>query len=141
MPTISQLLLRASLAWLAIGSLIGTLIIGTKAGFLPGMLLGLRGAHGQIMLIGWMLQAAIGTALWIFPRIGSPQAQQDFRLATIGAYALNLGMLLAFLSSLLALGKIEASALTLLAALLELVAGPLLIAKIWQRTRAGLSIS
>lgn len=90
MPTISQLLLRASLAWLAIGSLIGTLIIGTRPeGFLPGMLLGLRGAHGQIMLIGWMLQAAMGTALWIFPRIGSPQAQQDFRLATIGAYALQ----------------------------------------------------
>jgi heme/copper-type cytochrome/quinol oxidase subunit 1 len=134
MPPISQFLLRAALIWLAIGAFLGMLILTSKAALLPGQFLGLRGAHGQIMLLGWMLQAAIGTAIWIFPRISSPQSAGASRSARASAWALNIGIACALIAQIFASNQIAYSVLALFAALLELIAGPLLVSQIWART-------
>ncbi|MDZ4721934.1 MAG: cbb3-type cytochrome c oxidase subunit I [Roseiflexaceae bacterium] len=136
MPTMSQFLLRAALIWLAIGAFLGMLILTSKAGLLPGQFLGLRGIHGQIMLLGWMLQAAIGTAIWIFPRISSPQIPRAWRVASAGAWALNIGIACALVAQVFASNQIVYRVLALLAALLELIAGPLLVSQIWARTNS-----
>lgn len=64
-----------------IGTGLGHLVAGLLLGF--GMLLGqrlpalapllaLRGAHGHLILVGFVMQLIIGVALWMFPRRARP---------------------------------------------------------------------
>jgi hypothetical protein len=66
-PTLSIWSVRASLTWLAVGALMGALILARVplghpewGAWIP--------AHAEIMLIGWMVQLAFGVAHWILPR-------------------------------------------------------------------------
>lgn len=67
MPALSAWSVRAALCWLAVAALLGALILARAplghpewAAWIP--------AHGEVMLVGWMMQLAFGVAHWILPR-------------------------------------------------------------------------
>jgi len=93
MPSLSVWSVRASLTWLAVGALMGALILARVplghpewGAWIP--------AHAEIMLMGWMVQLAFGVAHWILPR--QPTAEGRGLLAPVVAVVvlLNVGVVL-----------------------------------------------
>jgi len=70
----------------------------------------LRGSHAWIMLAGFMIQLALGVALWILPRRGSRPGPDRPTLRAAGA-ALNLGVIVVALTPLITVwtGAVELS--------------------------------
>jgi hypothetical protein len=92
MPSLSQWMIRASLLYLGVGFTLGALILFDKGvpyepdvwRFLP--------LHIEMLILGWMVQLAMGVAYWILPRFGTQRRKIPF--ASLGFMTLNLGILL-----------------------------------------------
>ncbi len=69
MPRASIFLIRTALLNLALGALIGGLLLADKGLHRWGWLWALRPGHVYIMLLGWTVQFACGVAIWILPRL------------------------------------------------------------------------
>lgn len=122
MPRLSVLFVRTSLLHLAVGVTLGSPILWHKAtGTLP-LAWRLLPAHIEIVVMGWLLQLAMGVAFWILPRRrldGRPSRGRE--PAAWSAYALlNLGLTAVALSTIalptpaFALGRLaEATAMAL----------------------------
>lgn len=93
MPQLSVWTVRISLAYLAIGFTIGALLMVHTALSLPLWILQLRAFHIELLLIGWLIQLAIGVAFWILPRSG--RQRENTMSATASIILLNLGIWLA----------------------------------------------
>jgi hypothetical protein len=106
-PKISVWAVRAALVWLGVGALLGGMILARGAlGFY-----GIAGhipAHGEMMLVGWMMQLAFGVAHWILPRTGPKGRGAEWpvgvaiAMLNVGVLAVTFGAVL--LGRLLALG-------------------------------------
>lgn len=91
MPKLSVWMVRASLIYLGIGFTFGALMLFEKGisynadvwRFLP--------LHIEMLILGWMVQLAMGVAYWILPRFGSQRRKVPF--ASIAFVTLNLGIL------------------------------------------------
>lgn len=91
MPTLSQWMVRVSLLYLGIGFTLGALILFDKGvpyepdvwRFLP--------LHIEMLMLGWMVQLAMGVAYWILPRFGTQRRKIPF--ASLAFMMLNLGIL------------------------------------------------
>lgn len=101
MPRYSVLLVRFSLVWMLLGATFGTVLLLTTAELAPAWLWALRPGHADIMLIGFMLQLALGVALWIFPgskpgsnHSGTADTPRRFRLLLFLPVLLNAGVVL-----------------------------------------------
>ena len=68
MPCLSVLLVRTALCWLAAGVAMGALLLASKAAPLPAGVFRLFHMHSEAVLIGWMVQLAMGVAWWILPK-------------------------------------------------------------------------
>lgn len=68
MPFLSVLLVRTALCWLAVGVAMGSLLLSAKAAPLPVGVFRLFHAHSEAVLVGWMVQFAMGVAWWILPK-------------------------------------------------------------------------
>ena len=79
-------------AWLGFG--MGAVILAVPASHLPAKVLRLGPAHVELLLVGWMVQLALGVAFWILPRdrFGS---RGNERVASAAALLLNVGVLAA----------------------------------------------
>ena len=97
MPPLSRWMVRLALLHLGAGSVLGGLLLVEKAtGALPA-LWAWRAAHLDEMLLGGMVQLALGVALWMLPRANARPAQ-----APVGAAAavlLNVSVLVAVAGS------------------------------------------
>ena len=71
MTRASMIIVRLSLAYLVVGTTIGSLLLGLKGWPVVNDLLVLRPLHFEFLLFGWMVQLAIGVASWILPKIAS----------------------------------------------------------------------
>lgn len=97
MPGASVWMVRLSLLHLTAGSGLGALLLASREmprlGEIGGGLWGFRNVHLETLLIGWMVQLAMGVAYWILPRVdgGRPRAG----LAAASAALLNAGVLAA----------------------------------------------
>jgi hypothetical protein len=60
--------LRAALLNLGAGFSLGAIMLATPVLHLPGDMLRFRLLHAELLLIGWMVQLALGVAYWILPR-------------------------------------------------------------------------
>ena len=88
MPRLSVWMLRAALVALAVGSIIGAGMLAAAGGVARW-----RPLHAELMLVGWMVQFALGTAFWILPRFRHG-AERGGEVAGWLAFALlNLGAL------------------------------------------------
>lgn len=97
MPGLSVWMVRLSLLHLAVGSGLGALLLASRE--LPrlagvgGGLWGYRNVHLETLLVGWMVQLALGVAYWVLPRVGGGRPRAG--LAAAGAVLLNVGVVAA----------------------------------------------
>ena len=95
MPFLSVLLVRTALCWLAAGAAMGALLLASKAAPLPAGVFRLFHMHSEAVLIGWMVQLAMGVAWWILPKY--PRLPERGPTAPVWAawLLLNVGVVLA----------------------------------------------
>lgn len=132
MPFLSVLLVRSALCWLAVGAAMGALLLSTKAAPLPAWVFRLFALHAEALLIGWMVQLAMGVAWWILPKY--PRLPERGPAAPIWAawLLLNVGVLLAGIGR--SVGAAEA--VILAGRVAELLAAVAFAVAAWPRVKA-----
>ncbi len=101
MPKLSVWLIRCALLHLLIGSLLGTVMLLTKAGAtMPGWVLRGWGVHAELVLVGWMVQLTIGVAYWILPKFPRRPVRGPSWPVVAALVLLNAGVVAAGLASL-----------------------------------------
>ncbi|HEV8177957.1 MAG TPA: cbb3-type cytochrome c oxidase subunit I [Gemmatimonadales bacterium] len=93
MPRFSVWSLRAALLHLGLGFTLGALMLSAPALHLPATIVRLRPLHVESLLVGWMVQLALGVAYWILPRLRGRPTRGSERLAWISLLLLNVGVL------------------------------------------------
>ena len=68
MKSISVTIIRIALVWLLVGTTTGTWMLLNRAGVVGAGIWIFRPSHIDTMLLGFMIQFALGVALWILPR-------------------------------------------------------------------------
>jgi hypothetical protein len=102
MPRLSITLIRAALIHMGIGFLLGALMLFNKAVPFNPALWALLPLHIEVVLIGWVVQLAMGVAYWILPRWNSYRG--NVRLVAAAFVLINLGVLLVGASAWLPAG-------------------------------------
>lgn len=111
MPRLSVVFIRASLLYLWMGILFGALILAEKGISYYPLVWRLFPVHIEFLLVGWLVQLAMGVAFWIFPRFGSgqPGSRGNEMWIRVSLVLVNLGIFLVvlqlWLSSALLLGR------------------------------------
>ena len=96
MPRLSVWFIRMALLYLLAGFTLGALLLAHKGvPFGPWIWLW-RPAHIELLLVGWIMQLAMGVAFWILPRF--QQQRGNTRAAWAAFFLLNAGVLLAALA-------------------------------------------
>ena len=126
-----MLLVRSALCWLAAGAAMGALLLSAKAVPMPTGVFRLFPLHAEVLLIGWMVQLAMGVAWWILPKY--PKLPERGPAAPIWAtwVLLNVGVLLAGIGR--SVGAAEGVVLTGRAA--ELLAAVAFATAAWPRVK------
>jgi hypothetical protein len=103
MPRLSCWFIRASLIYLTVGFTLGALLLAYKGlPFLPALWLVLP-AQIEFLLVGWVVQLALGMAFWILPRFGQGEPRGNERLIWLSFVLLNLGILLVSMQAIIPL--------------------------------------
>jgi hypothetical protein len=131
MPGVTVSMVRAALLWQGLGFSLGGLLLLAKGAQAFPWIWALRSAHIHMLLMGWLVQLAVGVAYWILPRFDAAGSRGDPRTIWLAVAALNLGVALAAVATPLGLAP-----LMLAAGLLYALAGVLFIAKLWPRVLA-----
>lgn len=135
MPRVSIWFVRTSLLALFAGMTLGAVILGAKGlGRGPAVWF-LLPAHIELVLVGWMLQLAMGVAQWILPRLGARGAARGSGPAWVAYGALNAGLLLV-VAAMAAPGPV-AHALQLGGRAAEVAGVGAFIVSVWSRVRAS----
>jgi hypothetical protein len=131
-PFLSVLLVRTALVWLGCGALMGALLLVGKAVPMPAVAFRLFPLHAEGILVGWMVQFAMGVAWWILPKY--PRLPERGPGAPIWAawLLLNGGVLLAGVSRSTAAG----GGLVTAGRTAELLAAVAFAAAAWPRVKA-----
>jgi hypothetical protein len=103
MPRLSVWFIRASLAYLAIGFTFGAFMLANE-----GLALGLSldqilPVHMEFLLVGWMMQFALGVAYWILPRYVKGLPRGNEVIAKMSLISLNLGILMVAMTAIIRL--------------------------------------
>lgn len=70
MPRPTVWFIRASMIYLLVGFALGALMLAQDGiSYAPAVMLVLP-IHMELLLVGWLVQLAMGVAFWIFPRFG-----------------------------------------------------------------------
>jgi hypothetical protein len=91
-PRLSVLMIRAALAYLAVGFLAGALLLVQRAVPLEDWFHRLVPLHIEYLLLGGMVQLALGVAFWILPRFRSGAERGRQAPAWVAFGLLNLGI-------------------------------------------------
>lgn len=97
MPRRSVWFLRASLLYLAAGCILGSLMLAQKAFPHYVSIWLVLPVHVEFLLVGWLVQLAMGVAFWILPRFGTgaPRGRED--LVRLSFFTINAGVLMVVL--------------------------------------------
>ena len=93
MPRLSRWMVRCALAYLIIGVAIGGLMLLAKAGLADARLLAWILPHADMLVVGWLVQMAMGMGFWILPRI-RVAGRGRVALAWAAWVCLNAGLVL-----------------------------------------------
>jgi len=94
MPRLSVWFVRASFIHLFLGSTFGGLILANKGIPFAPWTWSLLPAHIESLLLGWMVQLAMGVAYWILPRFRSGPPRGNVNLAWVALVLLNAGIVI-----------------------------------------------
>jgi cbb3-type cytochrome oxidase subunit 1 len=144
MPRLSTWFVRASLLHLSVGVLAGGLMLCAKGlGATLAWTWLLLAAHIQLVVGGWMIQATLGVAYYILPRLDGAGNRGRTGAATLSFVMLNTGIVIAAcvltLRGFIRLPWLDH--LLLLAALLQAVAMVAFVIHAWPRVRTTLNAS
>jgi len=92
MPRLSGWFVRAALAYLAVGFTLGALILAEKGVSYAPMLWRYLPVHYELLLVGWLIQLALGVAFWILPRFPQGAPRGNEALIWLSFALLNLGI-------------------------------------------------
>lgn len=92
MPRLSQWMVRAALIYLLLGFTIGALLLAHKGISLHPALWRWLPTHIECLLMGWIVQLAMGIAFWILPRYWQPPRRPKGPYAYAAFILLNLGI-------------------------------------------------
>lgn len=96
MPRLSACFIRASMFYLLIGFALGALMLAQDGiSYYPAIMTVLP-IHIEFLLVGWLVQLAMGIAFWIFPRFGLGQSHSrgNVKLIWTSFFMLNAGVLI-----------------------------------------------
>jgi hypothetical protein len=95
MPRLSVYFVRASLIYLAVGFTFGALLLANKGVLISPLIWELLPLHIEFLLVGFLVQLALGVAFWILPRFSQGPLRGDERWSWITFATLNIGVCLA----------------------------------------------
>lgn len=130
MPRLSAWFIRAALIYLIIGFSLGAWLLANNGlNFAPSAW-GVLPSHMESLMIGWIIQLALGTAYWILPRHtrGAPRGSPAWGWAAF--WLINLGVLLASSVGLLP-GVFQA-----VGRVLEVAGSAVMVVLLWPRVKA-----
>ncbi len=122
MPRLSCWLVRCALLYLVAGFSLGAWMLMAKALSLAAVVGAWRALHAEVLMVGWLIQLAMGVSYWILPRLNE-QNQRGYESRVWAAFGtLNTGIALSCValwtdwSALLLTGRVlEASSVLLYA--------------------------
>jgi hypothetical protein len=149
-PTTSRICVRASLAYLAVGALLGALLLINRWLPLGAWVYALKPSHVAFLIVGWLTQFILGVGWWLFPplkigrRVDGTAARrgQETRgsesLFWLTFFLLNTGVLLRGVGAPLQVWTHQSwlQAASGLSGLLLLAAAVAFVANMWARVRA-----
>jgi hypothetical protein len=136
MPRVSTWFVRSSLVCLALGFTLGALMLAAKGVGRTALIPWLLPVHIELLLVGWMLQLAMGVAQWILPRFGVQGVARGVAPAWMAFAMLNGGVVLVAAAPVFP----SLPGMLLAGRTAEVVAGAAFLASVWARVRAsGLS--
>lgn len=115
MPPLSRWMLRCALinAWLGFGLASALLMEKGQPHLLPMVHLGWVLSHVSLLLVGWMVQLAMGVSYWIFPRLPNTITQRGrYGVAVLALVSLNGGVWGYAIGMIVMIGWLEALGLT-----------------------------
>jgi len=130
MPRLSAWFVRASMIYLLAGFTLGALMLAQDGiSYDPAIMTALP-VHIEFLLVGWLVQLAMGVAFWIFPRfgLGLPHSRGNVKLMWISFLMLNAGILIAAL-------EIWFASLLLMGRVVEIGAVTVYIVGLWRRVK------
>lgn len=108
-PLQSIWMLRLSLIWLMISVTIGGLILIEKViSFMP-MIWGFLPIHYELAIWGWLVQFAVGTAYWMFPKLLTGKRRGPDWAGWCVVFLMNTGILSLAVSHLIQSGILSAA--------------------------------
>lgn len=128
MPRISVWFVRAALVHCLVGFSVGAWQLATRGGLLAPPIVSLRPVHIEVVLVGWLVQLAIGVAVWILPF--SRGVSHDRRLWSAWGL-LNAGILFVVTGAFA-----PGSLLPVIGRVAEIGAGVLVVWVLWPRVQA-----
>ena len=131
MPRLSVWMIRSALLQLGIGITLGALMLWNKGSLIDLRIWLLVSTHLELLIVGWLMQLALGVAFWILPRFTHEPRYGDVRRAWVGFALLNSGILLVILGICTA-GLAD---LQPIGRLVELIAVVILISVLWPRVK------
>lgn len=128
MPRLSLWFVRASLVYLLLGFTFGALMLAEKGiSFFPPVW-NLLPIHIEFLLLGWLVQLAMGVAFWIVPRFGVGLPRGNEMLIWVAFVCVNSGILLAALQLWFPLGLLAGR-------VLEVVGVVIYVICTWRRVK------
>jgi len=128
MPRLSVWFVRASLVYLLLGLLFGALLLAQKGIPFYTSVWYLFPLHMEFLLVGWLIQLAMGVAFWVIPRFSSGSPRGPVGLVWVSFTLLNAGILIDILQfwfpDVVLIGRIA-----------EVAAGVLFIIGSWRRIK------
>lgn len=92
MPRLSCWFLRAALLYLVFGFTLGAMLLGEKGLGLSPKLWRVLPLHMELLLVGWLIQLALGMAFWILPRLAKGAPRGNETLIEASFVLINLGI-------------------------------------------------
>jgi hypothetical protein len=128
MPRLSVWFIRASLLYLLLGFFFGGLILAPKGIPFYAPVWILFPLHVEFLLVGWLVQLALGAAFWILPRFSGAAPRGPATLVWVSFALLNAGILLAAL-------QIWLPAALLIGRIAETLGALLFVVGSWRRVK------
>jgi len=131
MPRLSVWFVRCSLIHLFLGFTFGGLILANKEIPFAPLTWSLLPAHMEFLLLGWMVQLAMGVGYWILPRFRSDLPRGNVNLVWGALVLLNNGIVMVAIQPF-----ISTTWLSSVGRILEISSALLFVFSLWQRVKA-----
>ncbi|MBI3175347.1 MAG: hypothetical protein HYZ25_16615 [Chloroflexi bacterium] len=130
MPRLSVWFVRASMIYLLLGFLIGALLLAQKGIPFYAPVWYLFPLHMEFLLVGWLIQLAMGIAFWIVPRFRSDQPRGNVNLVWGVLVLLNMGIVMVAIHPFISVGWFS-----LAGRFLEISSALLFVLALWKRVK------